>query len=118
MLDWWSENHATTIRFPAGNSTILSRDQEVDARLTLLRKIRAQVGPDFLIIGNSNFSQVPRSAPDLNGIFMECFKQPHDRGYSRQELLSMERTLRWAELSSICGNLGSIAWRAGESSRI
>jgi hypothetical protein len=102
MLDWWNEHHATTGRWPDWNGTHMTRDEERDARITILRKIRERVGDDFLILVNSNDRTVPRSAPFVNGLFMECYKPKYDRGYDAQHIKRIAATLAWAE-----ENLGS-----------
>ena len=98
MLDWWNEDYATS---PIGvndwSDTILTREAESEARLSILRKIRAEVDDDFLILVNANMRQIPKSAPSVNGIFMECYKQKHDSGYSLDQILQIEETLLWAE---------------------
>ena len=98
MLDWWNEDYATS---PTGvddwSDTILTPEAESEARLSILRKIREQVEDDFLILVNANIRQIPKSAPEVNGIFMECYKQEHDRGYSLDQILQIEETLLWAE---------------------
>ena len=98
MLDWWNEDYATS---PIGvndwSDTILTREAESEARLSILRKIRTQVTDDFLILVNANMRQIPKSAPSVNGIFMECYKQKHDSGYSLDQILQIEETLLWAE---------------------
>ena len=98
MLDWWNEDYATSaIGVDDWSDTILSREVESEARLSILRKIRAVVGDDFLILVNANMRQIPKSAPYVNGIFMECYKQEHSRGYSLDQILQIEETLLWAE---------------------
>jgi len=51
MLDWW---------------------QDDDARLALVKRVRQAVGERALILANANDRQTPRTAPFLNGYFMEC----------------------------------------------
>ena len=98
MLDWWNEDYATSpIGVDDWSATILTQESELEARLSILRKIRATVGDDFLIIVNANMRQIPKSAPYVNGIFMECYKQEHDKGYSLDQILRIEETLLWAE---------------------
>ena len=98
MLDWWNEDYATSpIGVDDWSATILSPETESEARLTLLHKIREQAGDDFLILVNANIRQIPKSAPYVNGIFMECYKQEHDKGYNLDQILQMEQTLLWAE---------------------
>lgn len=98
MLDWWNEDFATSpVRVDDWSATILTQEAESEARLTLLRKIREQVGNDFLILVNANMRQIPKSAPYVNGIFMECYKSKYDKGYSLDQIRQMEETLLWAE---------------------
>ena len=98
MLDWWNEDNATS---PIGvndwSATILMPEVELEARLAILQKIRAQVGNDFLILVNANTRQIPKSASYVNGIFMECYKSKYEKGYSLDQILQMEETLLWAE---------------------
>ena len=98
MLDWWNEDYATSpIGINDWSDTILTQEAESEARLSLLRKIRTHVRDDFLILINANMCQIPKSAPHVNGIFMECYKREHDEGYSLNQILQMEETLLWAE---------------------
>jgi hypothetical protein len=62
MLDWWSENLIEDPIDPAG-----------EHRLELIKTIRAAVGADTLLIGNTNAGLPERTAPYLNGMFMEGF---------------------------------------------
>jgi hypothetical protein len=71
MLDWWRD------------------DQD---RLALLRAVREAVGPGALILVNANDRQVPRSAPYVNGLFMECTRSKTPQDWAR-----IAETLRWAE---------------------
>ena len=98
MLDWWNEDDATSaIGVDDWSDTILTREAELEARLSILRKIRAQADDDFLILVNANTRQIPKSAQYVNGIFMECYKQEYDQGYSFDQVLQIEETLLWAE---------------------
>ena len=98
LLDWWNEDYATSpIGVDDWSATILTREAELEARLAILRKIREQVDDDFLILVNANMRQVPKSAQLVNGIFMECYKPEHTKGYSLDQILQIEETLLWAE---------------------
>ncbi len=98
MLDWWNENYATSpVAVDDWSETILTPDTELEARLAILRKIREQVADDFLILVNANMRQIPKSAPHVNGLFMECYKPEHDEGYNLDQILQIEKTLLWAE---------------------
>ena len=98
MLDWWNEDGATSsIGVDDWSDTILTREAELEARLSILRKVRSQVDDDFLILVNANTRQIPKSAPYVNGIFMECYKSEYAKGYSLDQILQIEETLLWAE---------------------
>jgi hypothetical protein len=97
MLDWWNEDDATTGHWPDWKGTYLTRDEERAARIAMLQAIRREVRDDFLILVNANSRTVPLSAPYVNGLFMECFKKKYDQGYTRDQIVAMEKTLSWAE---------------------
>lgn len=71
MLDWWIDN---------------------DDRIALIKKVRKAIGEDALILVNSNDRQIPRSAPYVNGLFMECYKSETPEHWQQ-----ITETLRWAE---------------------
>ena len=63
-----------------------------EAAITLLRRIREEVGDDFLIIVNTNDTKIPLSAPYVNGTFMEIVKP-----FSSTNFAEIESTLLWSE---------------------
>lgn len=71
MLDWWRDD---------------------DDRLDLIQRVRELVGDEILILANSNDRKTPRTAPYINGYFMEC-----TRSKSPQDWERIADTLRWAE---------------------
>jgi hypothetical protein len=71
LLDWWDD------------------DEE---RLALIKLVRAAVGNDALIMANANDRQTPRSAPFINGYFMECYRSNTVEDWQR-----IADTLSWAE---------------------
>jgi hypothetical protein len=71
MLDWWNDS---------------------DAHLALIEKVRQAVGPEALILANANDRTTPRTAPFINGYFMECY-----RSKTPQEWETIAETLAWAE---------------------
>ncbi|RKU39376.1 hypothetical protein C6496_01175 [Candidatus Poribacteria bacterium] len=95
FLDWWDEDNL-----------VLGTSQKVDgyrrnedeqrARDTILRRIRAGVGDDFLIIVNTNRRKIPRTGWAINGTFMETGRD-HDKGYTHDGLTEIESTLLWAD---------------------
>lgn len=99
FLDWWHESESTTGSFIEWNGCALTPEEESKARVEILRKIRADVGDDFLILVNSNTSKVPKSAEYINGILMESYKKDAYSNYDRDEIAVIEDTLIWAEKS-------------------
>ena len=89
FLDWWrhewrgwedTHNYAYDVH---------------EAAITMLRRMREgvdEVRDDFLIIANTNKTKIPRSAPYVNGTFMETIG-----GYSHTGLAEIESTLLWSE---------------------
>lgn len=94
FLDWWDEdNHVL------GNDWVDSyrgNEAEQRARDTILQRIRAGVGDDFLIIANTNRRKIPRTGWAINGTFMETGRD-YDRGYTHDGLIEIESTLLWAD---------------------
>ena len=58
-----------------------TKEDELQARLSIVQRIRDQVRDDFLIIGNTNRRKIPVTAPYLNGGYMETGRD-HDLGYT------------------------------------
>lgn len=89
FFDWWSEERSALQDH---------RDLavEVEAKVNILKRIRAEVGDDFLIMVNTNRSKIPRSAPYVNGTFMETGRD-YGEGYTHGGLSELESTLLWAE---------------------
>lgn len=73
MLDWWIDD---------------------DARTSLIQQVRAAIGPEALILVNANDRVIPRTAPYVNGLFMECYRSKTLADWQR-----ISDTLRWAELN-------------------
>lgn len=96
MLDWWKEDNATSGSLD-WSKTYLFPQSETKARIQILKKIREKVGEDFLILVNANTSKVPLSAPYINGLFMEVYKDEYKKGYSLEKIIQTEETLLWAE---------------------
>ena len=89
MYDYWRDTSVLGKYVPA--------EAQVDARLNILRRIREAVGYDFIIIGNSNQAKFPRTAPYMNGTFMETSKGNNNQTYSINRIREIEDTLTWAE---------------------
>ena len=88
-IDWWNEDKAVL----NGYRTFKAEQQ---ARLVILKGIRAEVGDDFLIIVNSGRRKPMQAAPYINGLFMQT-ERDHADGYSYEKLREIESTLSWAE---------------------
>jgi hypothetical protein len=71
MLDWWSDD---------------------EHRLALVKAVRKAIGDEYLIITNTNDRTAPRTAPYINGYFMECTKSKKPEHWER-----IAATLRWAQ---------------------
>ena len=71
MFDWWNDD---------------------DDRLALIRDVREAIGHKALIIANANDRTTPRTAPYINGYFLECYRSKTVEDWRR-----MADTLTWAE---------------------
>ena len=91
FFDYWNEHWPVL----GGFRTL---EAELQARENIVRRIRANTRPNFLIMGNTNYRTVPRNAPFLNGGFMETVV-PHSRTGAdlNQTLIRVENTLKWLE---------------------
>ena len=91
FFDYWSEEW----RVLGGFRTM---EEEQSARDTILRRIGAETRPNFLIMGNVNIQMLPRTAPYVNGGFMETVL-PFTRNSDQQEtiLKEIENTLLWLD---------------------
>ena len=89
FLDYWREDWNVL-------NSYRTYEEEQRARDTIIQRIRAEVGDDFLIVVNPNRHKPMRAAPYINGLFMETVRD-HDGGYTRAGLMEIESTLFWAE---------------------
>ena len=89
FMDWWRDDWRDS-----GMDQYYAYDVS-EAAITMLRRMREgvdEVRDDFLIIVNGNRTKLPRSAPYINGTFMET-----TYGYSHTSLKEIESTLLWSE---------------------
>ncbi len=93
FMDWWSEE----LVFDVGSDLVAKyyHGDRTDAIVELVKRIREYVGDDFLIIVNTNTRKIPRSAPYVNGAFMEVTSGID--GYTHEELIGIEHALSWYE---------------------
>ena len=93
FFDWWNDGDQVL----GGYRT---RDQEQQARETIMRRIRAETRPEFLVFVNAGPHILPRTGPFVNGSFMETV-EPHDNPTTDlpQKLDIYAETLSWSELN-------------------
>ena len=88
FIDFWDENGVVL----NGHRTY---EAEQAARLEILRGIRERVREDFLIIVNNTGKLISVSAPYINGLFMETFRENFS-DYQHDGLMRLEEILLWA----------------------
>ena len=94
FFDEWDASlvplYGETLLFP---STV---KEELEARISILQRIREAVPENFLILCNSNWRKLPLAAPYINGGFMETTRDPNGN-YTNSRLAEIEDTLLWFE---------------------
>ena len=97
FFDWWIEG-AVLADFWNADSPIFYRtaEEEREARISILQRIRANVPDDFLILCNFG-NQRPTAAPHINGGFMENIVDDPESGYTRDRIIVIEANLIWRE---------------------
>ena len=98
FIDWWNEGRLT-LASPDWSVHYSTPAEELEIKISLLKRIRAQVPDDFLILSNNNRSKLPFSAPYMNGSFMETFRDRVNgrREYTREGIIEIEDALIWLE---------------------
>ena len=96
MFDWWNETGVTLANWYDWSEQYSTPEEELQARLSFIQRIRAEVPKDFLIIANTNRRKIPMTAPYINGSFMETLRD-HDGGYTHDGLEEIESSLLWLE---------------------
>ena len=96
FFDWWQENGGTLTTYGTNPRVSYSTpEEERQARLTILKRIRDRVPNDFLILCNSGRRKLPLSAPYINGNFMETFYR--EEYYTHDDIIEIETNLIWLE---------------------
>ncbi|RKU19255.1 hypothetical protein C6500_11185 [Candidatus Poribacteria bacterium] len=72
-------------------------EAEWSARISMMRRIREAVDDDFLIVVNTRQRKARRSAPYINGAFIETFLDEGDTAYTHDRLREIESTVLWSE---------------------
>ena len=100
FMDWWGENEDNeAIGGPEGTGHFYHGNR-ADALVSLVRRIREAVGDDLLIIVNPRIAKIPRSAPYVNGAFMETLydgRTGFGAAHARQHFIEIENALLWYE---------------------
>ena len=98
LIDWWNEG-SVTLASPDWSIHYTTAAEELEIKTSLLRRIRAQVPNDFLIISNNNRRKLPFSALYMNGSFMETFRDRVNGHfeYTREGVIEIEDALIWLE---------------------
>ena len=91
FMDLWAEEEQEIPVTP--NTEHLYHGDRVEALVSLVKSIREAVGDDFLIVVNTRTEKIPRSAPYVNGAFIETW----DKAYPRERLIELENALSWYE---------------------
>ena len=116
IFDGWRENDDVLPGYA-------SFEAQLQARLNIVRRIRAATRPNFLIQVNSNYDILPHTGRYINGLSMET-GLPHHRWRTpaeREEFVTVaEKTLVWAEENMREPRINAIfgqAYRPGEKPR-
>ena len=89
FLDLWSEDEGDL----EPELDHLYHGNQIEALVSLVKRIREAVGNEFLILVNTRTQKIPRSAPYVNGAFIETW----DAAYPRERLVELENALSWYE---------------------
>ena len=100
FIDWWNEGRVT-LASPDWSKHYSTAEEELEIKISMLKRIRAQVPNDFLILSNNNRLKLPFSAPYMNGSFMETFRDNVGgyREYAREGIIEIEDALIWLEVN-------------------
>ena len=89
FFDWWHDFSSTV-------GDLISIEDAVAVRENIVRRIRAETRPDFLIIGNTNDRIIPITGHYLNGGWMEA-DLPGTEDRREQEMREARDALQWLE---------------------
>ncbi len=100
FFDYWSEVWPVLGGFDGMQDRFFhSMEDEQNARDIILRRIRDATHPDFLIMGNTNDRIIPRTAPSINGSFMET-GMPGAKTFDERlerKIIRVENSLLWLD---------------------
>lgn len=89
MLDWWHDSQTSSSGY--------SKHQVRKARIEIAKKLRNEIGPDKIILGNVNWKKDKATVPYINGVFLELYKKESKRTYRISELKKIEGLLSYYE---------------------
>ena len=100
FFDSWSDAGRVLVSFddvPDSERQYYSTfEEEIEARLSIVQRIRANVPDDFLILCNSNWAKLPITGSYINGGWVETFPDGSDV-YQNKTLAEIEDALLWFE---------------------
>ncbi|WP_221074434.1 putative glycoside hydrolase family 15 protein [Agarivorans aestuarii] len=79
LFDWW--HNGADGRWAGAEDDLFTDEEVQQARVEIAQKIRAAVGEDFIIMGNTNWAINDPSAEYLSGVFLELAKSTTDTRY-------------------------------------
>ena len=110
MIDWWNDN-GTLLRSFDPYIEYRGHEAEMQAKINIMERIRAETRPDFLIMGNVNRDTLSRTRQYVNGGFMETELPRHYDPktiekllrHTENSLLLSERNLREPRINALEG---------------
>ena len=99
VLDWWGENEDNEAITGVDGAGHLYHGNRANALVSLVKRMREAVGDDFLIMVNTD-DKIPRSAPYVNGAFMETLYDGRTgigKAHAREYFIEIENVLLWSE---------------------
>ena len=100
LFDWWYDyGYLLEYTHLPGKPVAYGPEIELQAKVEMLKRIRAEVPEDFLIIGNSGRSKNDVTAKYMNGTNLETGKD-YEGGYTHDGLKEIEGTLLWASTTA------------------
>ena len=97
FFDWWGESAVLVNYLVDPPIFYKTHEEEREARISILERIRANVPDDFLIVCNLGERAKPIAASHINGSFMELDPDDPERGFTRDEIIVIENNLIWRE---------------------
>ena len=97
FFDWWGESAVLVNYLVDPPIFYRTHEEEREARISILKRIRANVPDDFLIVCNLGERAKPIAAPHINGSFIETNPDDPERGYTRDDIIEIENNLIWRE---------------------